>query len=214
MSVLTVACVKAKPAYDHRWVNRLSRMVRENLTIPHRFVCLTDDASGLQCNTKTLPAGLQGWYAKLSLFRPRLFDGPVLYLDLDVLITGSMNFVASYKGDFAILRDFYRTDGYGSGVMLWTKPQPQVWEDWERAGRPPHPLGDQGWMELKVENADRLQDVFPGKFVSYKVDCAEKDCVPDGAAVVSFHGEPKNADFLPNHWVSRIWRGEQVARAA
>lgn len=210
MAELTVVCVKSGPgAYTHAWVNRLQRMVRQNLTPPYRFVCLTDDAGGLTCTTKKLPEKGLGWYAKLCMFRPNLFSGLVLYLDLDSLIVGNLDFVRKFKGDFAILRDFYREDGYGSGVMLWNKEYPHVWNNWLKAECPPHPLGDQGWMEEQLPNAIRLQDEFPGKFVSYKVHCQERDAIPDGAAVVSFHGEPKNADFPPEHWVSRIWRGEE-----
>ncbi len=211
MSSLTVACVLAKPGYGREWVRRLERMVRANLTVPHRFVCLTDDDGGLTCRTKRLPAGLRfgsGWWAKLALFQRGLFEGRVLYLDLDSLVLGDLDFVTKFDGDFAILRDFYRPDGYGSGVMLWNKPHPHVWDDWIAAGAPQHPLGDQGWMEQALPNAYRLQDEFPGKFVSYKVHCAERDQAPEGAAVLSFHGEPKNADFPPEHWVSKTWRGE------
>ena len=210
MAELTVVCVKSGPGnYTHAWVNRLHRMVRQNLTVRHRFVCLTDDTGGLTCTTKRLPEKGLGWYAKLAMFRKSLFDGLVLYLDLDVLIVGNLDFVTKFKGDFAILRDFYRPDGYGSGVMLWNKEYPHVWENWLREGCPPHELGDQGWMEKQLPNAIRLQDEFPGKFISYKVHCAERDELPEGAAVLSFHGEPKNADFPPEHWVSRIWKGEQ-----
>lgn len=209
---LTVACVLAKPGYGREWVTRLERMVRSNLTVPHRFVCLTDDDGGLKCRTKMLPAGLRfgsGWWAKLALFKPGMFGGTVLYLDLDSLIVGNLDFVAKFNGDFAILRDFYRPDGYGSGVMLWTKPYPHVWERWLDEGAPQHPLGDQGWMEQAVPNAYRLQDEFPHKFVSYKVHCKERDEIPEGAAVISFHGEPKNKDFPPEHWVTKTWKGEQ-----
>ena len=213
MNSLTVVCVKSKPAYDHVWVNRLHRMVRANLTIPHRFVCLTDDSSGVTCNTKRLPESGLGWYAKLAMFRPGLFDGLVLYLDLDSLIVGNLDFVTEFKGDFAILRDFYRPDGFGSGVMLWNKNYPHVWENWLREQCPADPLGDQGWMEKQLPNARILQDEFPGKFVSYKVHCQERDEIPESAAVICFHGEPKNTDFHVEHWVTKIWKGE-VRKAA
>ncbi len=203
--MLTVVCVKAPPLYDYRYVNRLHAAVSRNLTVPHRFLCFTDHSLGLRCSARNLPANLRGWWAKLYLHSPKLLAGRVLYLDLDTLIVGNLDFVDSYDGDFAILRDFYRPDGYGSGVMLWNKPQPQVWEEWVKAGRPDDPLGDQGWMEKKVD-ADLLQDVFPGKFVSYKVDC-EKG-VPEGASVVCFHGHPKNTDFPEDHWVTKTWKGE------
>lgn len=210
MSVLNVVCVKAKPAYSYEWVNRLERMVGENVTVAHRFTCVTDDTAGLRCRTKMLPKGIKGWWAKLFIHRRDLFAPPVLYLDLDVLILGNLDFVKSYDGRFAILRDFYRPEGMGSGVMLWNEPQPHIWENWLESGCPDHILGDQGWMEQQVPFAQRLQDVFPEKFVSYKVHC-EDDTPPQNAAVLSFHGHPKNTNFPPNHWVQRIWRGEAVA---
>ncbi len=208
--MITVACVKARPNYGHDYVRRLQRMVSENLHITHRFVCLTDNDAGLTCRTKRIPAGIGGWWAKLALHKRGMFDGKVIYFDLDTLILDDITFLAGYEGDFALLRDFYRPEGYGSGVMLWNRPHPQLWEDWLHEGRPLHPLGDQGWMEQRIENADRLQDLYPGKFVSYKAHCARG--VPDGAAVCCFHGHPKQHDFQDNHWVTRAWRGpERVA---
>lgn len=208
--MITVWCVKAKPAYTHIWVNRLYRAVERHLKLPHRFLCLTDDSGGVQCYTKPLPRGLHGWWAKLALFKHNAV-GLNFYLDLDTVITGSLDFIGEYKGDFAILRDFYRADGYGSGVMLWNKPHPHVWEHWVEQFKPVHPLGDQGWMEREIQNADRLQDVFPGKFVSWKVDCARTGALPAGAAAVCMHGDPKNANFPETHWVGRAWRGEAVS---
>lgn len=201
--MLTVACVKAKPAYDHHYVNRLYRAVQRNLTIPHKFVCFTDDTRGVQCPTKQLPKGLTGWWSKLAMFKA--MDESTFYLDLDTLIVGNLDFIGEYKGDFAILRDFYRPDGYGSGVMMWNQPRHDIWFDWLKAGTPNHPLGDQGWMEQKVKNADRFQDLFPDKFISYKVHCAN-DVLPKKAAVLSFHGVPKPEDFPDEHWVSKRWK--------
>jgi hypothetical protein len=207
--MLTVVCVKSKPAYDHAYVNRLYRAVERSLTIPHRFVCFTDDAEGIRCATRPLPAGhRKGWYSKLALHRPGLLTPPVLYLDLDTLIVDSLDFVQSYSGEFSILRDFYRPDGYGSGVMIWNKPQPQVWERWVAEGQPEHPLGDQGWMEETVPSASRLQDLYPEKFVSYKVHC--QGGLPADAAVVCFHGFPKPHDFPVGHWVEETWTGAGV----
>lgn len=195
--ILSVVCVKSKPDYDYAYVNKLYAMVKRNMSIPFKFLCLTDDSKGIKCRTRQLPRGLKGWWAKLALFTPYL-QGPVLYLDLDTIIIDSLDFVEDYEGDFAILRDFYRPDGYGSGVMLWNKPQPHVWDNWNNSGRPNHELGDQGWMEQQIK-ADLLQDIFPGKFVSFKADC-EKE-VPEGAAVVCFHGLPKPADLDPAYEV-------------
>ena len=208
--MLNVVCVKSKPAYDHHYVNRLYEMVRRNLTIPHKFTCFTDDSSGIRCKTKPLPSLLakSGWWAKLSLHREDLLTCPVLYLDLDTLIVDNLDFIGDYKGDFCILRDFYRPEGYGSGVMMWNKPHPYVWTKWVGKGCPSHGLGDQGWMEEQIKGADLFQDQFPDKFVSYKVDCQSR--LPENASVVCFHGEPKPHQFPEDHWVSQHWVGELV----
>lgn len=200
---ITVAAVKAKPDYSHVHVNRLCAAVRRHLSVPHRFICLTDDPRGVACATHPLPRGVGGWWAKLALFADRKLNGRVIYFDLDTLIVDSIDFMAHYDGDFALLRDFYRPEGYGSGVMLWNKPRPDIWSDWDAAGRPIHPLGDQGWMEQKVANADRVQDLWPGRVVSYKVHC--QDARPEKAAVICFHGVPKMDDFDDTHWVRKAW---------
>lgn len=207
---LTVVCVKSPPAYDHLYVNRLYAGVKRNLTVPHRFVCLTDDSSGCKCATRSLPGGLRGWWAKLAIFA-KAWSGLVIYFDLDTLITGNLDFLTKYEGDFAILRDFYRPDGYGSGMMLWNKRQPQLWTDWVSAGGPDHAHGDQGWIEDRMPGADLLQDLYPGRIVSYKEHCASG--LPVGASVVCHHGTPKPHDFEPGHWVSRAWAGELRASA-
>lgn len=209
--MITVACVKSRPLYSHSYVNRLYRAVRANLSVPHRFICLTDDSAGQACPSKMLPKGLEGWWAKLALFRYGALEPPVIYFDLDTVIVDSIDFMAEFKGDFAILRDFYRPEGMGSGVMLWNKPQPHVWDNWLAAGRPNHPLGDQGWMEQQVPKAEKIQDLWPGKVKSFKADDLQDG--PKGAAVVAFHGQPKPHDFPGGHWVERAWKRElqQVA---
>lgn len=209
---LTVVCVKAKPDYDHRYVNRLYRAVRRYLPLPHRFVCLTDDASGIACQTRGLPPGVGGWWAKLAMFREGLLDGRVIYFDLDTVICDDISFMAEFNGDFAILRDFYRPEGYGSGVMVWNANPKCLWNDWIVAGKPIHPLGDQGWIETKVKHAKLLQDLYPDAIKSYKAD--QLDAGPKRAAIVCFHGFPKPHDFPANHWVSKAWVGEEVKVAA
>lgn len=199
--MITVACVKSRPLYAHSYVNRLYRAVQANMRVPHRFVCLTDESRGVACPSRMLPKGLEGWWAKLALFRD--LEPPVIYFDLDTLILDSIDFLTDFTGDFAILRDFYRPEGMGSGVMLWNKKHPHIWNNWLAAGRPNHPLGDQGWMEEQVPNAQKIQDLWPGKVKSFKADELEEG--PKDAAVVCFHGTPKQHDFPEGHWVHTAW---------
>jgi hypothetical protein len=209
---LTVVCVKCRPLYTYTDVNRLYKMVEKNLRGKHKFVCFTDDAEGLKCQSKTLPAGVNGWWAKLSLFRSGILQGKVLYIDLDSIILDSLDFVMDYKGHFGILRDFLYPHGmYNSSVMIWDREFPHIWENWLKAGKPSREWGDQAWIREQMPAADLLQDYFPGKFLSWKADCIKS--IPDGAVLVTFHGKPKLRDFPDDHIVSRTWRGKEVLAA-
>lgn len=202
--MLTVACVlRSGGRYDPVWVRRLAAGVAAHLPVAHRFVCLSDvtDVPG----RIPLVTDWPGWWAKLELFRPGLFEGPVLFFDLDTLIVGDLSEIASYCGGFAMLRDFYRPDGLGSGVLAWmpSEETASIYARFPAMERSPFsdPRGDQAWIARCV-SADRLQDLFPGQFVSYKAD----DCraaVPPNARVLCFHGQPKQDNC--GGWAQAMW---------
>jgi len=99
--VQTVICMKWGSAYGVEYANILHSMVRRNTDRPLRFVCFTDDASGLdlQIEPRPLPPidlpPSHHWKAwrKISLWQRRLDDlaGDVLFLDLDLVVTGSID---------------------------------------------------------------------------------------------------------------------------
>lgn len=78
-----------KVGYNSEWVKILQNSVKRNLTIPHRFVCLSDVE--VPCERIPLASQGSGWWAKIQLFKPGLFSGPVLYFDLDTVICGDLN---------------------------------------------------------------------------------------------------------------------------
>ncbi len=215
--VVTFACVKVGDRYDAKWVNILLDMVKRHVPEGYKFdfACVTDDPDGLDPGIKVIFAdpSLSGWWAKLQLFSPRVFSAGqrIIYFDLDTLILDNLDELLSYRGPLAALRDFYRPDGLGSGVMLWGvgEGETDIWNDWELSGRPQPEGGDQAWLEAVRPATIRLQDVFPGKFVSYKVDC--RLTIPEGAAVCCFHGFPKN-DEAPEAWVKEVWKIGGVGR--
>ena len=57
------------------------------------------------------------------------------------------------------------------------------------------------WWNRHLE-ADRLQDLFPGMFGSYKVD--ELEDGPRDFSVVCFHGGPKQTALMDT-WVGEAW---------
>lgn len=191
------------------YVKKLRRQVRKHLTIPHEFFVVTDDPASFYPRMKVKPATLPGWWEKLRLFKAGMFPGGrVLFLDLDTFIVGNIDDIASYDGQFATLRDFWRKDGLGPAVMLWrTDADLGIWEEWEAAGKPMKLAnGDQGWLEQHFGNRkpDILQDRFQGRFVSYKTHCTT--CIPEGASVVCFHGKPRPHEATG--WAKEYWDGQ------
>ncbi len=204
-----VCCIKVGTRYGPEYVNRLHAAVERHMKRRHDFLCLTDDPRGLGCLHLPIGTDLPGWWAKLILFKPHqaLMGARVIFLDLDTVILGNIDFLLAYEGDFAILRDFYRPNGYGSAIMSIAPAfGGRIWRDFKPEYCAAYP-GDQNWIEEQAPHADRWQDLNPGRIVSYKAD---PQPWPDTASICCFHGVPKNDDLEADHPLRRIWEGERV----
>ena len=194
--MLTVACVKWGDKYPPEYVHKLRDGVSRHLSIPHRFVCFTDDPAGLECDTEILPEGLKGWWNKLYLFRRDLFEGRMLYFDLDMVIVGNLDEVAEWPEPFGIIGDWHYAAFNSSCFVLDANTHVEVWEDFgeEVAGRL---HGDQDWITEKV----KAKTFPPEWFSSYR---SHSTAYPYGKAVV-FHGRP-NPHEVGEGWVPAYWR--------
>ena len=119
---VNVLCMKWGDYYTADYVNRLYAGVKRNLSLPFRFVCVTDDAKGLNPAVEAVPfppdpqvPGVYAprlWpniFAKLTLFRDGFADlkGPTLFLDIDLLVTGPLDRFFTYKpGEFCIIHNW------------------------------------------------------------------------------------------------------------
>lgn len=221
--MLTVACVlRSGGIYDALWVSRLRAQIRRHLTIEHEFVIVCDFESGVGRGCAETCAGdtvhtvadfWPGWWAKIELFKPDRFEGPVLYFDLDTMPVGNLSDIAraAEAHDFIMLRDFYRSEGLGSGVMAWRSQdvvapiyeafavRPKFFMECYRAG------GDQSFVEscVNLKQLPRWQDVLPDQIVSYKVHC--RAGIPPNARVICLHGKPKFSDMPANDAVRQAW---------
>ena len=133
MKPVNVVCMKWKKEdgtdkFGPEYVNRLYRMVKKNLTIPHRFVCFTDDVNGLDKGIEAmalphvkLRTGLpeRGW-KKLGLFTAKLGDlsGTALFLDLDVVIVDNIDDLFKVPGRFIIARDTAKNEEFGNSSVF------------------------------------------------------------------------------------------------
>ena len=115
-----VICMKWGTLYGSEYVNRLYHMVRKNTTGELRFICLTDNPKGiteevqcLNCPEVNIPTpnNMRGW-RKLSLYAKssELFGltGVWFYLDLDVVVTGSLDPFFEYKTEapFVVMQNW------------------------------------------------------------------------------------------------------------
>lgn len=214
--MITVACVlKSGGIYDADWVAKLQRGVARHLTTQHRFICLTD-VEGVPCECIPLTENWPGWWAKIELFRPGLFDGPTLYLDLDSVVVGSLDAIATYPHHFTMCHDFYRPHLMCSTAMAWSGDHSYLYRTFARDPerlmhfydnvRPGNRIGDQAFLEdnLDPSEVDTFRDLFGERSIaSYKVHKCQ-DLPPADAAVVSFHGIPKPSDIYSG-WVLKAW---------
>jgi len=200
--MLTVVCIKWGKRYGPEYVNKLRAMVDRNLSAPHSFVCLTDDPTGLDCDVRQLTEPLRGWWQKVTLFQddPYGLTGRLMFLDLDVVVTGKLDCMVAYGGDFVGVTDFCRPRLYNSSVFLLNAgSHPEVWRDFDGSViEKMH--GDQDWISSKIHGAP----TWPRAWVrSYKVDYQQERVTPNTRVVV-FHGQPKPHECVG--WVKDLWQ--------
>lgn len=98
----TVLCIKWGTRYGPEYVNRIHAMVARNITPPFQIVCFTDDAQGIRKEVRCFdlpelgcppPTNAPGKWPKVRLWNKELngLEGPALFVDLDVIITGNLD---------------------------------------------------------------------------------------------------------------------------
>lgn len=215
--MLTVACVlKSGGVYDAEWVRKLRDGVFRNLSLPHRFACLSDVE--VPCERIPLKHGWKGWWSKLELFDA--FKGPTLYFDLDTVVVGSLDKIGAHAHTFTMTHEFYRPRLMCSTAMAWNGDYSFIPEAFAENPetfskrydldlmRKESRVGDQAFIEDHLKAAgvkvETFRDLF-GEYsiASYKVHNCQNE-IPADAAVVAFHGIPKPHE-LRNGWVAKTW---------
>lgn len=213
--IVPILCVlKMGGEYNLNYVVKLKNMVARNVTIPYRFICLTDAplASSI-CETLPLQSNLQGWWSKLELFRPGLVDcGSIVYFDLDTVLVGNIDYILQLRTNFAALGAWNPVPNrsapthFGSGMMVWNNSEDFSFLLNEFNGER-YRMGDQEYIvkSLMSHNVqyETLQDLVPGIY-SYKRNCLR--ALPVDARVVCFHGKPRPHQALHVKWVKNNWR--------
>lgn len=95
-------CINWGTKYGPDYINRLYGMVSRNITPPFTLTCFTDNSEGIRPEVHAvplpelsfqLPKTKKGIWPKCRLWSQTLGEltGPVLFLDLDLVITGNLD---------------------------------------------------------------------------------------------------------------------------
>lgn len=196
--MLTVVCIKVGTKYNADYVNKLQNMVSRHLTIPHDFICITDDHVDVNCKC-ILPELNDGWWTKLTLFKkdPYGIEGKILFLDLDIVIRENIDCFAQYQSDFIIIKDWLMPMFNSSVFLLEAGTRSKVWESYIKDPETAKVYakgGDQHWITLHAKG-----ETWPDDWIkSYKVNNFKEE-----GKIVVFHGNPK--PHKCDSWVKDQW---------
>ena len=234
----TVLCMKWGRRYGPDYVNTLYSMLRRNLSVGHRLVCLTDDQAGIrpEVECRPLPALSLApeWerspWRKLSCFAPELQDlaGPVLFLDLDVVIIDNIDCLFAHPGEFCIIENWTqpgRGIGNSSVYRYRAGAHQEVFERFR--ADPGAAIRDHPNSQTFLSRAVPELTFWPAPWCrSFKHDCLpgrlvrrlRPAAIPAGARIIVFHGQPKPPDaargvwpepckgLRPAPWIADHWR--------
>jgi hypothetical protein len=239
-------CIKWGTKYGPHYVNSLYAMARRHLSGEFRFICLTDDAQGIRPEVECFPIPAvkirpeapgvndRAW-RKLTTFSPVLAEqyglhGPALFLDLDVVIVGSLDDFFTSPGEFLIIKDYrrpWRITGNSSVYRYEIGAHPDVldyFRNHEVAVRQKF-HNEQAYLSDYLYKQGKLQ-YWPAAWCpSFKYHCIptwpsnywRPPFIPKEARIIIFHGECNPPDALagrrnrrfrhiqPADWVKEYW---------
>jgi hypothetical protein len=211
--MINVVCVLrsgGKVGYNASWVEKLQRGVSRNLSTPHQFVCLSD--CDVPCQRIDLVYSGKGFWSKVQLFRPGLFVGPVLYLDLDTVICNSLDPIVEriQNQEFVMWHEADRGI-HSSAFMWWQKDQSHLWqlyqqhppEYWAALYCEPPLYGDQAFVSEHVAHT-LLTDLCPREWF-HIASHRDSDNLQD-IKLLMFRKTSQKPSTMPNHpLVKNYW---------
>lgn len=183
--------------YDESWVEKLYRGFTRNLTRSFQFVCYVDrirNFSEPAIQQRCLKSHTPGYS---DCIQPYELGVPMILIGLDSIICGNVDELADYCLQSTVIglpRDPYAPERACNGVAL-------VPEGFDHVYHRHNGENDMDWMRKQPHQM--LDDLFPGKIVSYKGRV--KNTGVGEASIVYFHGQEKphelqNLPLIQHHW--------------
>lgn len=217
----TVICVKWGTLYGAEYVNRLYSMVMRHTAKPTRFICFTEDPSGISLPVEihplpeiNIPAHV-AWtpWRKLSLWQYPLVDleGDVLFLDLDIVVTGNIDDFFQYKpGRFAVIENWTQPNSQIGNTSVFRFPVGKYTHIFDKFNRDPQVVLDGYRIEQQYISAEIRDQVFwPEEWcLSFKhslmpqwpLNFFRAPDLPQNARVIAFTGMPNPKDAVMGNW--------------
>jgi hypothetical protein len=256
MPETNVICMKWGKVFGPEYINRLYRGVRRHVRGDLRFLCVTDDAMGIRPEVEIIDykpepfdaalraaiakAPRHGPMQKITMQRPDLvrdLNGPLLSLDVDVVVTGPLDELFKFAPGKVCMRRVWTTPsrrvglGNGSACRFDPKLHGYLYDDMAkdteacvlRANG-----SEQSYISWSAYDHGDLQH-FPDEWcASFKYDCRPMrplnlllpPRLPPQARLVFFHGNPKMADAVSGYsagllhstksagWLTDAWRDD------
>jgi hypothetical protein len=209
--MINVVCVLrqgGKVGYYATWVEKLKNSVARNLTLEHKFVCLSD--VDVPCERIPLISTGAGFWSKLELFRSTLFNGPVLYIDLDTVICANLDDIVNKIKDqqFVMLLETDK-NVVSSAVMWWQGDHSYLWDQYlemspeeikEQYSKMPR-YGDQAFIQDYTTHT-LLQDYIPTEWIGWS---SQPVTSPDTKILIFRKVSQKPSTMLDHPLVQQHW---------
>jgi len=200
-----------RSTYGPEQVNTLYRMVQRHYPHPHRFICVTDDPTGIDPNVEIVqlwndfghlesPHGRKNpsCYRRLKAFSPdiaKTFGKRFVSLDLDCVISGDLTPLWHRAEDFVIWGDTNPRTAYNCSMYLLTAgARPTVWQTFDPDRSPAEAKragcwgSDQGWISYCLGPKEAKWTRADGVY-SFRNDLKPHGrLLPKDARIVLFHG--------------------------
>ena len=209
--MINVVCVLrqgGKVGYDAAWVEKLKNSIARNLTVEHKFICLSD--VDVPCERISLIGTGAGFWAKLELFRPGLFTDPVLYIDLDTVICSNIdNIVNSIKDQNFVMLLETDKNVVSSAVMWWQGDHSYLWNQYietpeevlkEQYSKMPK-YGDQAFIQDYTTHT-LLQQYIPESWVGWS---SQREMSADAKILIFRKVSQKPSTMLDHPLVQQHW---------
>ena len=214
-----VMCMKWGTKYGPEYVNRLYGMVNRHLKVPYRFVCFTDDTTGVRPEVECFPlpelqlqaSKLDGGWRKLNSYQADLYglQGQALFLDIDIVIVDDITPFFEEPGEFLIIKDWkrpWRVTGNSSVYRFQLGAHVDLLDHFiahQAEIRAKH-RNEQEYLSHYLHKQGRLSYWPKAWCASFKYQCLpawpmsfwQEARIPPGCRIVVFHGEVNPPDAI------------------